>query len=89
MKYLSVIVGFIFVFAVAAFSVVNTQTVTVVLPFTSFNLEMPMYLVIMSVAVISFLLGVLFMSFHSLMVALKKRKKQKEALKQAEEKENK
>ena len=86
MKYLSVIVGFIFVVLVTSVSVVNTRLVTVDLPFTGLSMEMPLYLLLMITAVVSFLLGVLFMSLHFLMVALRKRKKLKEEAKKAEEK---
>ena len=89
LRYLSVIVGFIFVLSVAFISVANTHSVTVFLPFTSLSLAMPLYVVLMFTAVVSFLLGVMFMVFHSFMVALRKRKKRKEEAKQAEEKADK
>ena len=86
MKYLSIIVGFIFIFSAVSVSVVNTENVTLFLPFSSFNLIMPLYVVILSVAVFSFMLGVIFMFFHTFTVNLAKRRKLKEELKQAEAK---
>ncbi len=77
MKYFSVIIGIIFVALVVSFSVVNTGIVSVVLPFVSVSISMPLYLVILTTAVLSFLLGVVFMLLHSFMVALRKRKQRK------------
>ncbi len=78
MKYLSIIVGFIFIVFAASVSVVNTEAVALFIPFTSVSLIMPLYVVILFTAVFSFLLGGLFMFFHSFMLSLRKRKTLKE-----------
>ena len=78
LKYLSIIVGFIFIVFAASVSVVNTEAVALFIPFTSVSLIMPLYVVILFTAVFSFLLGGLFMFFHSFMLSLRKRKAFKE-----------
>lgn len=87
MRVLSIIIGIIFVLFAVSFSVVNTQIVDVVLPFVGFSLFVPLYLVVLFVAVISFLLGGAFVWLHLIETLWRKKSlKKEEYLKKEEQK---
>lgn len=81
-RFLSVILGIVFVVFVVLFSVANTKEVAVTLLPLAYEAIVPLYFLILFVAVLSFILGGAFMWLHSLSKFWKHNKKEKQKVKE-------